>query len=137
MGNSKVWIVWTLIGLGLFSIVLYIYSFFVYHSGLDFGFLIFGILPISWGLYEQSRMKKNKNIRMEKQLLKLSMEHDHLLTISEIVLYTDLDQKTAEQVLDELRKKGLVKIKVADNGIWVYEFEPLLTTEQKLSAERV
>ncbi|MEF3352677.1 ArsR family transcriptional regulator [Paenibacillus sp. GYB006] len=74
---------------------------------------------------------------MEKQLLMLAMEQDQLLTISEIVLYTEMDQKTAEQVLEELRKKGLVKIKVADNGVWVYEFEPLLTKEQKLSAERV
>lgn len=137
MGNSKAWILWTLIGLGLFSIVLYIYSCIVYHSGLDLGFLIFGILPLSWGLYEQSRMKKTKNRRMEKQLLQLAMERDQLLTISEIVLYTEMDQKTAEQVLDELRKKGLVKIKVADNGVWVYEFEPLLTKEQKLLAERV
>ncbi|MBD7968126.1 hypothetical protein [Paenibacillus gallinarum] len=137
MGNSKVWILWTLISLGLFSIVLYIYSFIVYHSGLDFGFLIFGVLPLSMGLYEQSRMKKTKNRRMEKQLLRLAMEHDQMLTISEIVLYTEMDQKTAEQVLDELRIKGLVKIKVADNGVWVYEFEPLLTKEQKLSAERV
>lgn len=117
--------------------MLYIYSFVIDYAFFDFGFFLFGILPLGLGLYEQSRRNKVKSIRVEKELFKLAMEHDRLLTISEIILYSELDQHTAEQALDELRRRGLVKIKVAENGIWVYEFEPLLSKEQKILAERV
>ncbi|WDH81159.1 hypothetical protein [Paenibacillus urinalis] len=137
MSNSRTWIAVTLVALGLFSIVLYTYSFVAMQSGFDLGFVLFGAAPLAYGLYELSSMKKRRELNLEKELMKLAMKHEYLLTIPEISLYTDLHSKEAEQIIASLRKKGLVKIKVAENGTWVYEFEPLLTKEQKMTAERV
>lgn len=137
MIKNKIWIAATLMTLGLFSIVLYTYSFIRFHSGFDLGFLIFGVAPFAYSLYEFTAIKKKRELELEKQVMKLAMEHEHLLTVAEISLYTDLSVKEAERILEGLRKKELVRIKVADNGTWVYEFEPMLTREQKMTAERI
>jgi hypothetical protein len=43
----------------------------------------------------------------------------------------------AGDILEQLRKKGYAKLRVAENGSYVYQIDGLLTPQQKRDSERL
>ncbi|MWV42071.1 hypothetical protein GRF59_00375 [Paenibacillus sp. HJL G12] len=135
--NSKLLISRILIGFGALSILLYGYGAIMYGMRDFFGLLLFAVLPVGYGVILGKRYRKTAHVHMEKQILRLAAKQHNLLTAADVALYTSLNIEESGNALEDLRRKGFLGLKVADNGAFVYEFQSYLSTEEKLSAERI
>ncbi|MCJ8014276.1 hypothetical protein MUG84_21415 [Paenibacillus sp. KQZ6P-2] len=126
-----------LIGFGVLSILLYGIGAFKYGMWDFFGLLLFAVLPIGYGIMLDLSYRKKAYDHMEKEILRLAAEQQNLLTAADVALNTPLNMEQSGETLEEMRRKGFLQLKVADNGAFVYEVQAFLSTEEKLSAERV
>ncbi|WP_136606072.1 hypothetical protein [Paenibacillus dokdonensis] len=135
--DSKQVISRILIGFGMLSILLYGYGAVMYGMWDFVGYLLFAILPLGYGWTLDKHNRKKVHENMEKQILKLAARKQNLLTAADVALYTPLNMEQSGDALEDLRRKGFLHLKVAENGAFVYEFQSFLSVEEKLSAERV
>lgn len=73
----------------------------------------------------------------EKNVLQIAARNEGLITPMELVLASDMNLEEAGELLEQLRKKGYAKLRVAENGSYVYELNGLLTPQQKREAEKL
>lgn len=135
--SSRRKISWILIVFGVFSAILYGYRTVAGGPGDSFDFIIFAIFPLGYGLFLAIHKPHRLTPALEKTILTLASEQNNLLTAADVALHTTLSMEQSGEALDELRKKGYVNLKVAENGALVYEFQAFLSMEAKLNAERV
>ncbi|MBD2860959.1 hypothetical protein [Paenibacillus oceani] len=73
----------------------------------------------------------------EKIVLQIAVRNEGLITPMEVVLASDMNLEEAGEMLEQLRKKGYAKLRVAENGSYVYELNGPLTPQQKRKAEKL
>ncbi|MDO7904982.1 hypothetical protein Q5741_00975 [Paenibacillus sp. JX-17] len=135
--ESKRWIIWLTVGFGWFVLVLYTFAAIQYQIYFDMGLIFFGFIPVVGGHVAWILHRKNSAVYAQRHILQFAREQGYLLTAAEVALLIPMDIEQASKALEQLRRQGMARLKVAENGVWVYEIEPLLTYEQKLAAERV
>lgn len=126
-----------LIGLGVLILLLYGYIAVVYGTWDFIGLLLFAVLPAAYGIVLEKGYRRTAYEHMEKQILRLAANHHNLLTVADVALYTPLNMEQSNEALEQLRRRGFLQLKVADNGAFVYEFQSFLSVEEKMNAERV
>lgn len=136
MGGAKT-ISRLLIGLGIFNVIMYAVGALAYGIYSGSGWFIFALCPLAGGLLLARQSRAREEQGLEKRLLALAARHDHYITAAEVALETDLSLEEAGQALERMRKKGHMALKVADNGVYVYECLPLLSLDEKRDAERI
>ncbi|OPA73580.1 hypothetical protein BVG16_27595 [Paenibacillus selenitireducens] len=73
----------------------------------------------------------------EKLILKLAAEKKGYITAAEISLNSNLSLDDASKMLDDLKAKGACILRVSDNGTYVYQFDMLISQNDKLYSERI
>lgn len=87
---------------------------------------------------KNARLMMEEKIRQaEKDTLKLAARRSGYLTAVDLTLYSDMTLKESERMLERLKSQGVCSLRVAGNGTFVYEFESILTYEEKRQSERV
>ncbi|CAH0119359.1 hypothetical protein PAE9249_01859 [Paenibacillus sp. CECT 9249] len=71
----------------------------------------------------------------ERLILQIAAKHKGYVTPADIALRTDLSLEAAKGYLDYLKRKGFARLRIADNGSYVYQFTDLLSEEDKKNAE--
>lgn len=64
---------------------------------------------------------------IEGRIFRAALKHTGRLTISDIVLETDLSIREAEEVINGMVDSTHVRMEVADDGLVVYEFPEILS----------
>jgi hypothetical protein len=83
-----------------------------------------------WQLYDRSGLDFTTPIRsrgIENRIFRAALKHEGRLTISDIVLETDLSIREAEKVMDGMVDGTHVRMEVEDNGLVVYEFPEIIS----------
>lgn len=135
--NGTKTIGWLLLGFGMFATAAYAAGSLWYGVGDWLGWTVFGLLPSAAGTELNRRARSTRRQRMEKEVLQLSAELGGHLTAGEVAVHSRMTIEESEQCLERLRSKGLMRLKVASNGSYVYECVALLSPEEKQEAERV
>lgn len=87
---------------------------------------------------KNARLMMEEKIRQaEKDTIKLAVRRSGYLTAVDLTLYSDMTLKESERMLERLKSQGVCSLRVADNGTFVYEFDSILTYEEKRQSERV
>ena len=135
MRSSMHKIALVLISYGCLVTVIYGVAALEYEASVGLGWTLNGLVPaiIGYGLWRKARQARQADL--QKSVLRLARQHDNLLTAADVALETELDMGEAERQLEVMRANGLMRLKVADNGTWVYECSSLLTMEEKRKAE--
>lgn len=103
--------------------------------------IVFGFVPAGIGGWLivrcVMRSKKRKRDLFENQVLKLVHELGGRMTAAELAMSTSLSLTEAANLLEQYRKRGIVTVKIAENGTFVFHFEGIVTEKQKRHAEGV
>ncbi|WP_374016636.1 hypothetical protein ABU162_20600 [Paenibacillus thiaminolyticus] len=102
--------------------------------------VINGVVMVVKVLLKKKKAKAlmNEKIRQaEENTIKLAARRSGYLTAVDLTLYSDMTLKESERMLDRLKSQGACSLRVADNGTFVYEFESILSYEEKRQSERV
>lgn len=87
---------------------------------------------------KNARLMMEEKIRQaEKDTIKLAARRSGYLTAVDLTLYSDMTLKGSKRMLERLKSQGVCSLRVADNGTFVYEFESILTYEEKRQSQRV
>ncbi|GAA3408436.1 hypothetical protein ACFFNY_13050 [Paenibacillus hodogayensis] len=73
----------------------------------------------------------------EKIVLRVAALNEGLVTPMDVVLASDMTLEQAGEILEGLRQKGYAKLRVAENGSYVYQLDGLLSAKQKRESERL
>ena len=81
-----------------------------------------------WRLYEQSWIRSggSRSRSIESRIFRAAYKQKGRLTVSDIVLETDLSIKEAEEVLNGMVDGTHVRMEVLDSGLVVYEFPEII-----------
>ncbi|MDF2719312.1 MAG: hypothetical protein K0R28_6237 [Paenibacillus sp.] len=88
-------------------------------------------------LHERQHIERQDRESAEKIVLRVAARNQGFVTPMEVVLDSDLSLEEAGDILEQLRKKGYAKLRVAENGSYVYQIDGLLTPQQKRDSERL
>lgn len=79
---------------------------------------------------EKAKQKKiRKQQKRESELIHLAEKKGGRLSVSEVVASTNIDAQTAEEMLDEMTRRGTVDMQISESGVIVYEFLDLSVAE--------
>jgi hypothetical protein len=70
------------------------------------------------------------NNAIQRRILQLAQDNRGVLTVTDVVLATDLSTKRAEQMLNDMADGYRVKMNVKDSGIVFYEFIELVNSDK-------
>lgn len=97
-----------------------------------------------WCAYKYTEKRKDKNIaertlyeETERMILKLASQNEGYVTPVDVAVASNLTLEEANNVLDQLKRKGYATLRIADNGSYVYQFDGVLNREQRKQAERI
>ena len=82
-----------------------------------------------WQIFEKTRLAARPSSRsrsIQGRIFQAAYKNRGRLTISDIVLETDLSIKEAEEVMNGMVDSTHVRMEVEDNGLVVYEFPEIL-----------
>jgi hypothetical protein len=103
--------------------------------------LLFGVFPLiigswflSWAFREARQNDENK---LEKIIIALAVMQGGKITPTEVALQSDYSIEEAEVELDSLYAKGLFDIQLSEEGVTVYHYREMLSTEGKNNAQDV
>lgn len=71
----------------------------------------------------------------QRTILIIARKNHGLLTPSEIAIESNLTIEVAKKYLEYFNHQGLARVRIADNGAYVYEFTDLLSERDKQTAE--
>jgi hypothetical protein len=83
-----------------------------------------------WRLYDRSGLGLSPPTRsrgIENRIFRAALKHSGRLTISDIVLETDLSIREAEEVINGMVDGTHVRMEVQDDGLVVYEFPEIIS----------
>ncbi|WP_411342832.1 hypothetical protein ACE3MZ_14310 [Paenibacillus sp. WLX1005] len=98
------------------------------------GVLWWGIIPAAIGCVLLHSSKRKQQQWMERQVLRIAAGRNNRFTAADVSLFTSLTLSQAGYVLEDMRRKGLLRLFIAEHGEFVYEFKDLLSPEQKSMA---
>lgn len=87
-----------------------------------------------WQLYDRSRFgfsPPTASRGIQSRIFRAAFKHSGRLTISDIVLETDLSIREAEEVINGMVDGTHVRMEVQDNGLVVYEFPEIISRFEK------
>ncbi len=87
-----------------------------------------------WQLYDRSAMgffPPGRSRSIENRIFRAAFKHEGRLTVSDIVLETDLGIREAEEVINGMVDGTHVRMEVEDNGLVVYEFPEIISRFEK------
>ncbi|MFM1653401.1 phage holin family protein [Brevibacillus sp. B_LB10_24] len=101
--------------------------------------LVLSILPLIVGTWlcitARKRTKRRKADELENQILQLAQQLGGSLTTAELAMHTSFSFSEAQRILDAYVKMKIAFIKISDNGTMIYEFEGLISQEEKQRAQ--
>jgi hypothetical protein len=59
---------------------------------------------------------------MDKQIIRLAFSHGGTLTVSDVAIGTDFSLAAAEYILDSFVSRNYVQVRVAEQGVVLYDF---------------
>jgi hypothetical protein len=87
-----------------------------------------------WRLYDRSGVDFSPHTSsrgMESRIFRAAFKNEGRLTVSDIVLETDLGIREAEEVINGMVDGTHVRMEVEDNGLVVYEFPEIISRFEK------
>lgn len=121
-----------LILLGLFARYFWI----LLPVGIAAGFLLYRDRQRKQQRHQQ-QAEQHVRETAEKIVIRVAAQNQGLVTPMEVALASNLSLEEARDILEQLRKNGHAKLRVADSGSYVYQLDGLLTTQQKKESERL
>lgn len=79
---------------------------------------------------DESKTPKIGAQSFQNKIMKLAFNNGGILTVSDVVLATDLSIKQAEEMLNNMVDGYRVKMEVKDSGVIVYEFTELINKKE-------
>ncbi|WP_258205291.1 hypothetical protein [Paenibacillus radicibacter] len=73
----------------------------------------------------------------EKEIIRIAVNKKGLVTPTDVAMSTELSLEHAKKYLEYLKESGFVRLKIANNGTYVYEFMGILTEDEKKKAEAI
>lgn len=89
------------------------------------------------GSQQASSLEKESVSKKEKSILRVAAIQRGYVTAVDITIATELTLDEAKEILDLMKSRGLCSLRVADNGSYVYQFESLISYEEKKNSERI
>ena len=81
-----------------------------------------------WQFYNGAGFNFSRGSRsIENRIFRAALKHSGRLTVSDIVLETDLSIREAEEVINGMVDGTHVRMEVEDNGLVVYEFPEIIS----------
>ena len=81
-----------------------------------------------WRLYDSRGLSTHARSRsIEGRIFRAALKHSGRLTVSDIVLETDLGIREAEEVINGMVDGTHVRMEVRDDGLVVYEFPEIIS----------
>lgn len=102
-------------------------------------FLILGVLPVllgGWLLFVARKTSKLRRLdALENLVLQVASHYGGNVTASELAMRSKLSIRQATAVLDYFTKQNVAYLKISDNGTYVYQFEGIISQQDKDRAE--
>ncbi|EST53950.1 hypothetical protein T458_22135 [Brevibacillus panacihumi W25] len=102
-------------------------------------FLLLGVLPALFGGWLLFAARKNTRLRrldaMENLVLQIAARYGGKLTATELAMNSKLSITQANEVLESFTKQNVAYLKITNNGTYVYQFEGIISQQDKDQAE--
>ncbi|MGE7274668.1 hypothetical protein ACQKK5_25005 [Brevibacillus panacihumi] len=102
-------------------------------------FLLLGVLPALFGGWLLFAARKNTRLRrldaMENLVLQIAARYGGKLTATELAMNSKLSITQASEVLDNFTKQNAAYLSITNNGTYVYQFEGMISQQDKDQAE--
>ncbi|WP_289140611.1 hypothetical protein [uncultured Brevibacillus sp.] len=102
-------------------------------------FLLLGILPALLGGWLLFTARKNSKLRrldaLENLVLQIASRYGGNLTAAELAMNSKLSITQANEVLERFAKQNVAYLKISNNGTYVYQFEGIVSQQDKDQAE--
>ncbi|SDZ61265.1 hypothetical protein SAMN05421736_12120 [Evansella caseinilytica] len=83
------------------------------------------------------KMKEQKAAAVERTVLQVAQEHGGIISITELAAASEMTISEAEEVLEELTRKGAAIRRLVDSGATVYHFNTFLSSDEKKQAKSI
>ncbi|WP_103105663.1 hypothetical protein [Brevibacillus reuszeri] len=102
-------------------------------------FLLLGVLPALLGGWLLFKARKNSKLRrldaLENLVLQIASRYGGNLTAAELAMNSKLSITQANEVLERFAKQNVAYLKISNNGTYVYQFEGIVSQQDKDQAE--
>lgn len=102
-------------------------------------FLLLGVLPALFGGWLLFAARKNTRLRrldaMENLVLQIAARYGGKLTATELAMNSKLSTTQANEVLEGFTKQNAAYLSITNNGTYVYQFEGMISQQDKDQAE--
>lgn len=102
-------------------------------------FLLLGVLPALIGGWLLFAARKNTRLRrldaMENLVLQIASRYGGKLTATELAMNSKLSITQANEVLEGFTKQNAAYLTITNNGTYVYQFEGIISQQEKDQAE--
>jgi len=102
-------------------------------------FLLLGVLPALFGGWLLFAARKNTRLRrldaMENLVLQIAARYGGKLTATELAMNSKLSITQASEVLENFTKQNAAYLSITNNGTYVYQFEGMISQQDKDQAE--
>jgi len=102
-------------------------------------FLLLGVLPVLLGGWLLFTGRKNSKLRrldaLENLVLQIASRYGGNLTAPELAMNSKLSITQANEVLERFAKQNVAYLKISNNGTYVYQFEGIVSQQDKDQAE--
>jgi len=102
-------------------------------------FLLLGVFPVLLGGWLLFAARKNSKLRrleaLENVVLQVASHYGGNLTASELAMNSKLSLTQAKEVLEYFTKQNIAYLKISNNGTYVYQFEGIISQQDKDQAE--
>lgn len=97
--------------------------------------LLFGVFPLAIGSWFLSwafkEAKQNSERSLDKKVIALAITQGGKITPTEVALQSECSIEEARIELDSLYVKGLFDLQLSEEGVIVYRYKEMLTTQGK------
>lgn len=101
--------------------------------------LLLGVFPALLGGWLLFKARKNSRLRrvdaLENLVLQVASRYDGKLTATELAMNSKLSITQANEVLENFTKQNVAYLKISNNGTYVYQFEGIVSQQDKDQAE--
>jgi len=101
--------------------------------------LLLGVLPLLLGGWLLFTARKNSKLRrldaLENLVLQIASRYGGNLTAPELAMNSKLSITQANEVLERFAKQNVAYLKISNNGTYVYQFEGIVSQQDKDQAE--
>lgn len=131
-----------ILGFGFLAFIINTFSDQPFIVMLAVALILFVIFYKPLSKYVKQRGTKTSDVRedpyfeqRQREVLTIARRYNGLVTQSDVTLESELSLDEAKSYLEYFVQTGIAKLRIADNGAYVYEFLELLSEKQKQQAE--